>query len=88
MMANGIAWVAKSAWVGWPLRRRAMDKAALLTLFRCLVPLTWALFVPAFALTASTGKGAARVLVVFVLLASMAALAVVTIDAMRAGVWG
>lgn len=63
-----------------------MDKAALLTVFKTLVPLTWLLFVPAFAV-AATGRGAARVLVALVLLASMAALAVVTLDAVRAGVW-
>lgn len=64
-----------------------MDKAEWLEVFRYGVPLTWLLFVPAFAM-ASTGKGAARVVVTLVLLASMAALAVVTLDAARAGVWG
>jgi hypothetical protein len=62
-----------------------MDKTELLTVFRCMVPLTWLLYVPAFAM-AMTGKGAARAAVTLVLLASMAALAWVTLDAARSGI--
>jgi putative effector of murein hydrolase LrgA (UPF0299 family) len=64
-----------------------MDKAALLTLFRCGVPLTWLLFVPALTAVLSW-RGALRKIGLWALVFSATGLAVVTIDAMRAGVWG
>jgi hypothetical protein len=65
-----------------------MDKAALLTLFQCLVPPTWFLFILAYAMALFIREQRLRRVALWVLFFSNVALAVVTIDAMRAGVWG
>jgi hypothetical protein len=65
-----------------------MDKAELLTLFQCLVPLTGFLFFPAYAMAIFIREQRLRRFALWVLFFSNVALAVVTIDAANAGVWG
>jgi hypothetical protein len=64
-----------------------MTKAEIMPLFLCLIVFTWLLYIPAFAIALSQRGFWRQVVPVMVLCVSAAALAVVTLDTIRAGVW-